>query len=72
MPDQIGDAELQLRAQQLISNLGGIRKAAKVLDLSPTFICQVDSGKSKPGTKIAAYLGYEKVTVWRKKEDESK
>lgn len=51
--------------KQKCEELGGVRKLAQAMEVSPTYACQALLGNVKIGTKIRAYLGYESVTILR-------
>lgn len=51
--------------KQKCEELGGVRKLAQAMGVSPTYACQALLGNVKIGAKIRAYLGYESVTILR-------
>lgn len=61
--------EISNKIDLLINKYGGLRKAARVLNIDPGYLSRLRSGKKKnPGKNILRKLGLEKEIIYSEKE----
>lgn len=66
MKQRLTDADLLKLLQKAIAAAGSLRKWAQAHGFSPTYLSLVLRGKSKVSTRLAASLGYRRVSFWEK------
>jgi len=54
----IGTIEFLQELDEMVSDLGGVPKAARAMDVSATFLRRVIKAEKTPGDKIVACMGF--------------
>jgi len=59
---------IQTRCRELVEQHGGVRKAARALDMDPGYFLRLaDGNKSSPSDEILRKLGLVRVVTYRRK-----
>lgn len=56
--------ELKTRIEEFEKRHGGLRPAARVLQIDPGYLCKLKSGSKNPSKKILKKLGLRKVIIY--------
>jgi hypothetical protein len=60
--------EIQAAVEEKIAQHGGLRAAARVLKMTPAYLCRLRYGiKNNPGDKILRKLGLERTVTFKAK-----
>ncbi len=59
----LSEEELVMRIRVMVDGIGSLRQAARQWKISPTYLCFVMSGKTRPGESILKAIGWERSPV---------
>lgn len=56
----MSEGQLVMLIREKVAAIGSLREAARQWKISPTYLCFVMSGKTRPGVSILKAIGYER------------